>query len=344
MQEWVVADVDAGMRLDLWLARRTDAGSRGRAAEWLERGKVYLDGQPVDLSKAAHRIAEGERIGVWMARPGSSKPADRTVRTRRHLLSIVHADPAIVVVDKPAGLLVEPLPGPTGGEATLLDLLDDHFRHETRSTVYVVHRIDRDTSGLVLFARAPAALEALKEQFERHEPERVYLAVLLGSVTPDRDTWRDELAWDARSLRQRRAHGRDARGKEAVAKYCVREHFNAATFVEVTLVTGKRNQIRVQAGLRGHPLVGERQYRFDAPPEQPGTPTLGRQALHAWRLGFVHPVSGRTLSFTAPIPADFKALLGALRKTQPEAVVSSPPRPVRHPRARGGPGSGFPPS
>ena len=151
----------------------------------------------------------------------------------------------------------------------------------------------------------------------------MYLAVVLGRVTPDRDTWRDQLAWDAKALRQRRAHGRDARGKEAVATYCVREHFSSATFVEVTLVTGKRNQIRVQAGLRGHPLVGERQYRFDAPPEQPGTPTLDRQALHAWRLGFVHPVSGRALSFTAPIPADFKALLGALRRTQPGTEVTA---------------------
>lgn len=325
MQEWVVSEADAGMRLDLWLARRAEAGSRARGAEWLERGKVFLDGQPVDIEKTAHRLEAGQRVGVWMDRPGSSKSSDRSVQPVRHLLRVVHTDAAIVVVDKPAGLLVEPLPGRGDAEVTLLELLRDSFRHEPRARLYVVHRIDRDTSGLVLFARTAAACDALKDQFEARTPERVYQAVVMGRPDPAAGTWRDRLSWDASTFRQRRAHGRDARAKDAIALYTVHEQFAGAALIEVTLVTGKRNQIRVQAALRGHPLLGERQYRFDAPPEPPGTPVIDRQALHAWRLGFVHPVTGRQVSFAAPIPPDLKQLLKELRKAG--AAAGSRPRP-----------------
>jgi 23S rRNA pseudouridine1911/1915/1917 synthase len=172
----------------------------------------------------------------------------------------------------------------------------------------------------VLFARTPEARDALKDQFERRTPVRVYQAVLEGTVSPPRGTWSDQLAWDASQLRQRQAHATDARGKEAVAEYVVLEQFQAAALVKVALVTGKRNQIRVQAGLRGHPLLGERQYRFGTPPPAPGLPHIDRQALHAWRLGFRHPTTGRQVSLTADPPEDFVRLLERLGrglKTRP---------------------------
>jgi 23S rRNA pseudouridine1911/1915/1917 synthase len=165
MREWVVEGADEGMRLDQWLAGRTDAGSRSRATQWLDRGKVYVDGKPVEPAGRADRVIAGQRVSVWMDRPGSSKPADRSVGDERYLLTIVDQDDAIVVIDKPVGLLVEPLPDRPGEEITLVDLLVDHYRHERRARAYVVHRIDRDTSGLVLFARSTAARDALKEQF-----------------------------------------------------------------------------------------------------------------------------------------------------------------------------------
>jgi 23S rRNA pseudouridine1911/1915/1917 synthase len=313
MQEWVIEAADAGMRLDLWLVRGAEGGSRRRVAEWLGRGKVYLDGRPVDLAAAAHRLAAGERVGVWLDRPGSATASERSVVPLRHLLRVLYSDAAIIVVDKPPGLLVDPLPDGRTAEVTVLDLLRDHVRREARSGLYVVHRIDRETSGLVLFARTPAACEALKKQFEAHAPERVYQAVVLGCPAPASGTWRDRLSWDASTFRQRRAHASDARAKEAVAHYTVREPFAAASLVEVSLLTGKRNQIRVQAALRGHPLLGEHQYRFDAPPEPPGLPALERHALHAWRLGFVHPVTAQQVSFTAPLPDDLARLLSELR-------------------------------
>ena len=313
MQEWVVAADAAGMRLDLWLARHAGAGSRSRAAAWLERGKVFLDGQAAGPGDAARRLTPGLRVGVWMDRPGSARAADREARDRRHLLRIVAEDAAFLVADKPAGLIVEPLPGRGGEEVTLLDLLRQHLRHEPRAELHVVHRIDRDTSGLVVFARTAEARDALKGQFERRTPDRIYLAVVEGTVTPPRGAWQDQLAWDASRLRQRKAHATDARGKDAVAEYEVIEQFEAAALVRVSLVTGKRNQIRVQAGLRGHPVLGERQYRFGSPPPSPGLPRIDRQALHAWRLGFRHPATGRPVSLTAEPPDDFRRVLAALR-------------------------------
>ena len=313
MEEWVIAADAAGMRLDLWLARHAGAGSRSRAAAWLERGKVFLDGETAGPGEAASRLTAGRRVGVWIDRPGSATSADRSAHAARHLLRIVAEDAAFLVADKPAGMIVEPLPGRGGEEVTLADLLRHHLRHDPRASLYVVHRIDRDTSGLVLFARTAEARDALKDQFERRTPVRVYQAVLEGRVVPARGTWKDQLAWDAAQLRQRKAHATDARGKEAVADYEVLEQFASAALVKVSLVTGKRNQIRVQAGLRGHPLLGERQYRFGAPVPPPGGPRIDRQALHAWRLGFRHPATGRPVALTADPPDDFKRLLAALR-------------------------------
>ncbi|MFO7692339.1 MAG: RluA family pseudouridine synthase [Vicinamibacterales bacterium] len=313
MQEWAIAADAAGMRLDLWLARHGGAGSRSRAAAWLERGKVFVDGQAAGPEDAARRLEAGVRLGVWIDRPGSARAADRAAHDRRQLLRVVAEDAAFIVADKPAGMLVEPLPGRSGAEVTLLDLVRHHLRHDPRGALHVVHRIDRDTSGLVLFARTAEARDALKEQFERRTPVRVYQTVVEGVVRPARGRWSDQLAWDAAQLRQRKAHATDAGGKEAVAEYRVMEQFALAALVQVSLVTGKRNQIRVQAGLRGHPLLGERQYRFGAPAPAPDLPNPGRQALHAWRLGFRHPSTGRPVMLAADLPEDLRRVLAALR-------------------------------
>jgi 23S rRNA pseudouridine1911/1915/1917 synthase len=327
MQEWTVAGPDAGMRLDKWLASRGGAGSRRRAAEWLAKGKVFLDDEPVDDAAAGHAVTGGQRIGVWIDRPGSARRPDRSLREARDCLRILHEDDSFVVVDKPPGLIVEPLPRRAGEEATLTDLLAEHYRHSPRGSAYVVHRIDRDTSGLVLFARTPGARDALKAQFARRTPVRIYRAVLLGRVFPERGTWHDTLAWDPTSLRQRKAHGRDARGKAAEAHYHVITQFADAALVEVSLVTGKRNQIRVQAAMRGHPVLGERQYRFSAPPEPPGLPQIGRQALHAHRLAFIHPDTGRDVSFTSPLPSDLEKLIAELTSSGASGTSrTSPPR------------------
>jgi 23S rRNA pseudouridine1911/1915/1917 synthase len=217
----------------------------------------------------------------------------------------------MVVVNKPAGLLTVPLPRSNADSVQRL-LAPGGGRGRGSRPALPVHRIDRDTSGLVVFARTPAAQTALKEQFVRREPERQYLAVVHGTPEPPSGTWRDQLRWNADDLRQELGPGRHRGSLEAVTHYHVVERFARASLLEVRLETGRRNQIRVQAAARGHALVGERQYAGGASPTDPLT--FVRQALHAARLSLRHPVDGRRVSFTAPLPEDLVALLASLRR------------------------------
>jgi 23S rRNA-/tRNA-specific pseudouridylate synthase len=151
----------------------------------------------------------------------------------------------------------------------------------------------------------------LKEQFKRHRAERVYLALVYGRPDPPSGTWRDRLVWDERALIQKETHPSDRAGKDAICHYRVLEQFAAAALIEVTLVTGRRNQIRVQARLRGHTLVGEQRYTYG--PGELRPITFPRQALHAFRLSFEHPVTRRTIAFEAPLAEDIADLLLRLR-------------------------------
>jgi len=188
----------------------------------------------------------------------------------------------------------------------------ERYLRPQRRRPFVVHRIDRDTSGLVVFAKDPRTQEALKKQFIRRDPERVYLAVVYGHPHPKHGTWRDHLVWDRKTLIQKRTHPRDPQGAEAVCHYRVVEEFRDGSLIEVRLETGKRNQIRIQARLRGHTLVGEARYVYG--PELLRPVPFSRQALHAWRLGFVHPVEQTSMSFEAPLPEDLRDLLSDLRR------------------------------
>jgi len=223
-------------------------------------------------------------------------------------LVIVYEDDAIVVVDNPAGLLSVPL-ARRERAPSVARLIEDRYRSHRSRRVFAVHRIDRDTSGLVVFARHARAQEALKQQFINHEPDRVYWAIVQGRLAPGSGTWRDRLAWDQRALAQKAASARDPRAMEAASEYRVIETFRDATLIEVRLRTGKRNQIRIQAALRGHPLVGEQQY---VKGEAASKIAFPRQALHAHRLGFRHPVDGRALHFESPLPRDLAELLELL--------------------------------
>jgi 23S rRNA pseudouridine1911/1915/1917 synthase len=321
VKEWTLDEAESGARLDTFLARQAEIGSRSRARSAIECGKVLLNLETVAFSDAGRRLKVGDRVRYWEDRPGTAHRRAREIVAARSALSVVFEDDAVLVADKPVGMLVVPLPGEAGREITLLDLVADHLRFATRTRALVVHRIDRDTSGLVLFAKTLRARVALKDQFERRTPERVYVALLQGRVEPASGTWRDKLAWDRERLVQRRAHGREAAAKEAVARYRVLEQYQNAALVEVRLVTGKRNQIRVQAGARGHPLVGERLYTFGAAAADAGAPTLARQALHAARLSFVHPISGERVTVTAPLPRDMQALIDQLRRKEAEQAA-----------------------
>lgn len=306
--EWQVEKGEAGHRLDKFLAAAGRMGSRARAADALERGKVIVNGIDQALSDASRRLGVGDCVRVWMDRPGSARKPLRAIAGAD--LRIVYEDSALLVLDKPAGLLAVPLDRRRGA-ASVYDLIEERLRSHGKQRPFVVHRIDRDTSGLVMFARDEDAQAALKAQFKRREPERVYLAVVHGQPTPSVGEWRDYLVWDEAASIQKPARPRDPRAMEAISRYRVLETFDSASLVEVRLHTGKRNQIRIQAQLRGHTLIGEKRYVADS--AHTDAIPFARQALHAHRLAFEHPLDRRPLRFESPLPPDITDLLTRLR-------------------------------
>ena len=309
---------DEEIRLDRFLAASDRLGSRKRVATALERGKVFLNDVEAGPDAASRRLRVGDVVRVWMDRPGSARRRSGPFEAGR--LQILFEDDLVIVVNKPAGLLTVPLPH-RDRTPSVYSLLEDHLRGHRHRRPFVVHRIDRDTSGLVLFAKSQRAQEALKAQFRRREPERVYLALVQGHP-PASGTWRDTLVWDKSSLIQRETHRGDPRGKDAVADYQVIESFSETSLIEVRLHTGKRNQIRMQALLRGHTLVGEQRYTRER--AEAGPVEFPRQALHAYRLAFKHPADGRKLLVEAPVPEDFMDVLRRLRSADKAAARRRP--------------------
>jgi 23S rRNA pseudouridine1911/1915/1917 synthase len=305
---WTASTADAGVRLDKFLASPDRLGSRRKVSLSLERGQVFLNDTEASIAEAGTRLAAGDVVGVWRDRPGS---ASRRKPKSVGELAVIYQDASLIVVNKPPGLLSVPLASRAAAASAYL-LVETYLRAQGhRQRPHVVHRIDRDTSGLVMFAKTAAAYEQLNRQFRRHEAERVYQAVVYGAVQPPSGAWRDQLVWDQAALIQRKAHPKDRRGSEAVSYYQTLEPLDGATLLEVRLETGKRNQIRLQAGLRGHPLIGEKTYDFGAPPRPIA---FERQALHAWRLACRHPIDDRLLRFEAAPPSDFLGLVERLRR------------------------------
>lgn len=307
---WTIAPNDIGVRLDKYLAAPERLGSRARALDALARGKIFFNGSEADLDLAGRRLAAGDEVRLWMDRPGSSKR--RVALGAARDLPIVYQDDYLFVMNKPAGVLAVPLPPDRReGARSVFDDLKAYLSQRRRGRPHVVHRIDRDTSGLVVFAATPLAQARLKAQFTRRLPERVYLAVVHGHPSPAEGTWRDRLIWDRKELMQKAALDRDPRAKDAISRYRIVDRLMEASVLEVALVTGRQNQIRVQARLHGHPIVGEQRYIGD---EQ--MIAFPRQALHAHRLAFAHPADGRPLRFEAPLPDDLTALIARLKRTR----------------------------
>jgi RluA family pseudouridine synthase len=302
--EWVVDPAASQVRLDKFLAVPGRLGSRSRALAALERGKVFLNG--AEVSDAAQRLAAGDVVRLWIDRPGTAR---RPAPLAPDKLDVVYEDDAIVVINKPAGLLSVPLERKSLAPSAY-GQIELSLRSRGKRRPFVVHRIDQDTSGLILFAKDARAQGLLKGQFRRHEPLREYWTVVYGRPDPPAGTWRDHLVWDDKALIQKRTHRGDPDGEEAVSRYRTLETFRDASLLEVRLHTGKRNQIRLQARLHGHTLVGERRYVVG---DERMSIDFPRHALHAYRLAFSHPSDGRSCHFEAPLPADFRDLLSRLR-------------------------------
>jgi len=255
----------------------------------------------VDGAAAASRrkVKSGEAVDVALV----ARPADAAFRPEAIDLAIVHEDDDLLVIDKPAGLVVHP--GSGNWEGTLLNALL-HHAPATRGLprAGIVHRLDKDTSGLLVVAKTEAAQADLVKQLQARTVKRTYLAVVRGRIAGPGSV-------DApigRHPAHRTRMAVVASGKPAVTHYRVREKFARHTLLECDLETGRTHQIRVHLASIGHPLEGDPAYAGRGPKR------LGRQALHAWKLAFRHPRTGNTVRFESPLPPDLRALVAELRK------------------------------
>ncbi|MBD0371590.1 MAG: RluA family pseudouridine synthase [Pyrinomonadaceae bacterium] len=304
-----VADEDAGSRLDAYLAARIEGWSRARLQRLIEDGDALVGGRTV---KSSYKLRAHDEIEVELTPPPTSTFAPENIP-----VEIVYEDEDLVVVNKPAGLVVHPAAGVQGG--TLANALAFHFQQLSKlsgaARPGIVHRLDRDTSGLMVVAKTESAQENLQDQFRARTVFKSYVALVHGRVKEDKGQIDEPLARDPRN-RTRMAVVRA--GRNALSVYRVRRRFDRFTLLDVEIKTGRTHQIRVHLAWIKHPVVGDETYgggrdktaqdarlraRINA---------LGRQFLHAETLGFHHPRSGEWMRFDAPLPAELADFLAAL--------------------------------
>jgi 23S rRNA pseudouridine1911/1915/1917 synthase len=297
---------DHGRRLDVAVATHVPSLSRSRAVQLAAEGRVCVDGRP---RKPAFRLRRGQHVEVAVP-----PPVPPGVHPEAIPLDIVLEDEDLLVVNKPAGLTVHPAPGHASGTLVnaLLSAVSNLAGIGGELRPGIVHRLDKDTSGLLVVAKSDAAHRALAAQFKTHTAQRTYLAVVRGRVRRDEGTISAPLG---RHPVRRTRIAVVERGRPAVTRYTVLERFREATLLACRLETGRTHQIRVHLAHAGHPLLGDPVYGRARAPE------IARQALHAARLEFTHPRTGRCVICTAPLPEDFARLLARLRA---EASGGSP--------------------
>jgi 23S rRNA pseudouridine1911/1915/1917 synthase len=296
---------EAGGRLDKTLADKLPELSRGRIQALLAGGRISLEGRP--LASGSARAAAGEyRLAI--PPPAPAEPQPETIP-----LSVLYEDGALIVIDKPAGMAMHPAPGSESG--TLVNALLRHCGTSLSgiggvARPGIVHRIDKDTSGLLVVAKTDAAHLGLAEQFAAHSIERAYRAICAGHPRPPDGTIRGAIARSSAN-RKKMAMVKEGRGKHAVTHYRTLQTLADATDLECTLETGRTHQVRVHLASMGHPLLGDPVYGRTPAAIRPILARLGfrRQALHAARLGFQHPVTGRQHKFESALPVDMAALI-----------------------------------
>jgi 23S rRNA pseudouridine1911/1915/1917 synthase len=300
---------DVGVRLDAYLATRIEGWSRARLQRLIEAEDVLVNGKP---AKPSHKLRENDELEVDLIAPAAASFAPEPIP-----IEIVYEDETLVVVNKPAGLVVHPAAGIHSG--TLANALAYHFQQLPDSGAGVrpgiVHRLDRDTSGLLVVAKTEAALEHLSDQFRDRSVFKLYAALVHGRVNTDSGQIDQPLARD-RANRTRMAVVRG--GRSALSLYRVRQRFDRFTLLDVELKTGRTHQIRVHLAWLKHPVVGDETYgagrdnTIQNARLRAQVRNLGRHFLHAEKLAFTHPQSGTRVEFSSTLPTELAELLNTL--------------------------------
>ena len=298
----LMADRD-GERLDQFLARRLDGASRTQARQLIDDGLVRVDGS---LERPAHKLGFGAMVAVY---PRASAPAEAPIEIE---LDVVYEDEHLAVINKPSGLTVHPAPGET--LPTLIAAVVQRWPEVQQIAVDdpesdpmrpgLVHRLDRDTTGLLMIAKRADALRSLREQLRERTIDKRYLAVTVGAPDPAAGLIDAPIGRDPAEPRRMAILDR---GRPSQTGYETAERFADAALLRCRLITGRTHQIRVHLAAVGHPIAGDAMYGFTSE-------LIGRQALHAQALTFAHPHSGDSLSLEAEPPADFRRLLERLRE------------------------------
>jgi 23S rRNA pseudouridine1911/1915/1917 synthase len=310
MPEFLTTPEAVGERLDRYLTQQLPMHSRAYLQHLIDQQQVLLDGR---TTKPGYRLRAGDRIVVTLP---PSRPSG--VLAEPIPLDILYEDTHLLVVNKPAGMVVHPSPGNTSG--TLVNALQAHCPQLSGiggiERPGIVHRLDKDTSGAIVVAKDDAAHRGLARQFAERQVKKHYLAVVRGNLREAKGVI--DAAVGRHPIYRQKMSTHTRLGRQAVTEFYVLERFGAYTLVELRPRTGRTHQIRVHMAAVGHPLVGDLVYgrnRQGAPRSTPASRLswFGRQALHAWRLGFVHPATEEWLECCAPLPADLEQLLTNLR-------------------------------
>lgn len=307
---FTVPEADAGARLDAFLASRIEDWSRARLQRLIEDGEVLVNGR---AAKASYKLRATDEIEAELTALPTTSFLPENIP-----IDVVHEDDDLIVINKPAGIVVHPGAGAKTG--TLANALAFHFQNlSTAGGVArpgIVHRLDKDTSGLLVAAKTEQAHGNLADQFREREVFKSYVALVHGQVERDRGEIDEPIARDPRH-RTRMAIVRG--GRSALSIYRARERFDRFTLIDVELKTGRTHQIRVHLAWIKHPVVGDETYgsgRDNTVADRmirSQIGKLGRQFLHAEKLGFTHPKSGERLNFTSPLATELQKLLDSIR-------------------------------
>ena len=290
------ADSD-GTRLDRWLSEQRPDLSRTQAQRLIEEGLVTVNGA---TARPSLKIEAGDQIVVQL-RP----PPPTTIRPQDIPVTVVYEDDDLLVIDKPAGLTVHPAPGhPDGTLANAILSRLPKLDTGDRQRPGIVHRLDKDTSGLIIVAKTAAAHQDLTQQFRKREVKKVYITLVKGRVTPDEGVIEAAIGRD-RSHRERMAISDAAHGREARTGYRVLKHVGDYTLLEVKPETGRTHQIRVHLAAIGYPVLGDKMYGTESS-------FINRQFLHAHGLRFRLPSTGKSVEFRSELPEDLKHALNRI--------------------------------